>query len=100
MKKLPCTATVLAMLFCHGAFANSGAINFRGAIVNSPCSIPVSTWLHYAQQPAAYRQARQATPTPSCADATATQAVLLTHHTSDMQHGSTQTGDTITVIYN
>ena len=100
MKKLPCTAAVLAMLFSHGALANSGTISFRGAIVNAPCNISASTWLHYAQQPAAYRQARQATPTPSCADATATQAVLLTHHAADQQHSSAQSVDTITVIYN
>lgn len=104
MKKLPCTAAVLVMLFCHGAFASSGTINFRGAIVNAPCSIPASTWLHYAQQPAAYRQARQARPTPSCADATATQSVQISRHIAQTMSSPDMPGTpsktVVTVVYN
>ena len=99
MKNLPCTAAILAMLLCPAAFASSGTLTFRGAIVNTPCTIPASTWLHYAQNPALYRQARLAPPSPSCADATATQSVQLSHQLADSRHGMTQHGSTVTIVY-
>ena len=100
MKKLPCTAAILAMLLCPAAFASSGTLTFHGAIVNTPCTIPANTWLHYAQNPAQYRQARQASSSPSCADATATQSVQLTSHIADGQRGITSNGSIVTVVYN
>jgi type 1 fimbria pilin len=75
MKKI-IAVTTWPPLLVQAAFASTGTINFRGAIVKAPCPIPAATWVSYAQTPASYRMARQAPPPPT-ADATATQSVQI-----------------------
>lgn len=77
MKKIISATALATLLLGQAAFASTGTINFQGAIVKAPCPIPAATWVSYAQKPASYRMARQATPTPYCADATATQSVQI-----------------------
>ncbi|MBV8680693.1 MAG: hypothetical protein JO338_09640 [Aquitalea sp.] len=102
MKNRYAVITSLVLALCNTVFASSGTIFFQGTIVNAPCNIPAETWMHYAQQPAAYKIAKQATPTPSCADATATQSVQVSRYISQTSSGtpSTPAKAIVTVVYN
>lgn len=104
MKQARFALLLLALSACQIALASSGTILFRGAIVNTPCVIPATTWLHYAEHPAVYDTARKAKPNPSCADVSATHSVKVSHHA---MHASVRTSQTtepgrawVTVIYN
>ena len=104
MKKIIAATALASLLLAEAALAATGTINFRGAIVNTPCAITAATWVSYAQKPASYRMARQAAPTPYCADATATQSVQI----SRIVHMESRTADVhneairnmVTIVYN
>ena len=104
MKKIIAVATLTSLLLAQVALASTGTISFRGAIVKSPCVIPAATWVSYAQKPATYRMARQAAPTPYCADATATQSVQISRivttedRTADAHKETVR--NMVTVVYN
>lgn len=104
MKKIIAANAFATLLLVQAAFATSGTINFQGAIIKAPCPIPAATWVSYAQTPASYRTARQASPTPYCADATATQSVQISrivttkNQAADMR--SEPTRSMVTVVYN
>ncbi|NWK77539.1 hypothetical protein [Aquitalea sp. LB_tupeE] len=104
MKKIIAATTLASLLLAEAAFASTGTINFRGAIVKAPCAIPTATWVNYAQKPATYRMARQATPTSYCADATATQSVQIRRivttesRTADVRNEPVRS--MVTIVYN
>lgn len=103
MKKIIAANALATLLLVQAAFASSGTINFRGAIVKAPCPIPAATWVSYAQTPASYRMARQASPTPYCADATATQSVQISRIVTTEDHSADIRNEPIrrmvTVVY-
>lgn len=104
MKKIIATTTLATLLFGQAAFASTGTLTFRGAIVQTPCTIPTSTWVSYAKNPASYRMARQAKPSVSCADATATQSVQISRIvTTEDRAGDVRNAPVrsmVTVVYN
>ncbi|KJV29916.1 hypothetical protein VI06_09115 [Aquitalea magnusonii] len=104
MKKVIAATTLASLLLAQAAFASTGTITFQGAIVKTPCAIPAATWVSYAQKPASYRMARQAAPTPYCADATATQSVQISRIvTTEDRAGDVRNEPVrsmVTVVYN
>jgi type 1 fimbria pilin len=104
MKKIIAATTLASLLLAEAALAATGTINFEGAIVKAPCPISTATWVSYAQKPASYRMARQATPTPYCADATATQSVQISRivttesRTADVRNEPVRS--MVTIVYN
>ena len=104
MKKIITATAFVSLLLTQAALAATGTINFQGAIVRSPCAIPAATWVSYAQKPASYRMARQAAPTPYCADATATQSVQISRIVTTEDRPGDVRNETVrnmvTVVYN
>lgn len=104
MKKIIAATALVSLFLAQAALATTGTINFQGSIVKAPCVIPVATWVSYAQKPASYRMARQAVPTPYCADATATQSVQISRivttedRAADVHNEPVR--NMVTVVYN
>lgn len=104
MKKIIAATALTTLLLAQAVSAATGTINFQGAIVKTPCPIPLATWVSYAQTPASYRMARQAPATPYCADATATQSVQINrivtteNRTGDVR--SEPVRNMVTIVYN
>ena len=104
MNKIAAATALVSLLLGQAAIASTGTVTFRGAIVNTPCAIPAAAWVSYAQNPARYQMARKAKPTPSCADATATQSVQINRVVST-QDGSADMRNAparsiVTIVYN
>ena len=100
MKKFITATTLATLLLGQAAFASTGTITFRGAIVQTPCTIPTATWVNYAQNPASYRLARQTKPSASCADATATQSVQISRIVTTEERSATAVRSMVTIVYN
>jgi|APCry1669189844_1035258.scaffolds.fasta_scaffold10616_2 hypothetical protein len=103
MKNLSAALSVMVLLVSNSVAASTGTINFQGAIVRSPCTIPAEAWMNYAQHPATYKMAREAAVDPSCAGPAATQSVGVSRYTPPAQLSTDQQDKPaqaiVTVVY-